>query len=47
MCGERKREHPGLSWGVPIEDVDFENYFRDAGSEVFFGDFWFRYAIIF
>jgi hypothetical protein len=41
MGGERKREDPGLSRGLLI-DVDFENYFRDSGSEVFFGDFWFR-----
>ena len=47
MCGERKREHPGVSRGVRSKSVDFENYLRDSGSEVFFGDFWFRYAIIF
>ena len=34
-------------YGPLGSSVDFENYLRDSGSEVFFGDFWFRYAINF
>jgi len=44
---EQKPEHPGLSRGVLIQAADFDNYLREAGSDVFFGDFWFKYAIIF
>ena len=41
-------EHPGLSRGVGGQKQSILNrYLRESGSEVFFGDFWFKYAIIF
>jgi hypothetical protein len=33
--------------GVLTQAVDLDNYLRDSGSEVFLGDFWFKYATIF
>ena len=47
VCGKQQQEHPGLSRGVQIQAADFDNYLREAGSDMFFGDFWFKYAIIF
>ena len=43
MSLEMKLEHPRLGPGCS----DLDGYLRDSGSEVFFGDFWFKYATIF
>jgi len=38
----QKYEHPGLRRGVRAVPENSSYYFRESGSEVFFGDFWLR-----
>jgi hypothetical protein len=44
---ELKLEHPGFWRGALTQGVYLGNYLRDSGSDMFLGDFWFKYATIF